>query len=97
MEKPRVFVDFHNADVQGHLRLNCTGTLTDLANQKIRLRLHDGKKLTLYSEDLEVEGIVKYSTEENLWVAVIDWDKIVEKQANLFPQSRELEIPTSSG
>jgi hypothetical protein len=95
MEKPRVFVDFHNADVESRLRLNCTGTLTDLANQKIRLQ--DGEKLTLYSEDLEVEGIVKYSTEENLWVAVIDWDKIVEKQDILFPESKGLEIPTSSG
>jgi hypothetical protein len=35
--------------------------------------------LTLYSEDLEVDGLVEYSTEDNLWVAVIDWDAIREK------------------
>ena len=27
---------------------------------------------------LEVDGIVQYSEEENLWVAVIDWDAIRE-------------------
>ncbi|WP_277883249.1 hypothetical protein [Nostoc sp. FACHB-190] len=31
MDKPRVFADFHNADSQGRLRLNCTGTIEDLA------------------------------------------------------------------
>ncbi|MBD2598629.1 hypothetical protein H6G74_30670 [Nostoc spongiaeforme FACHB-130] len=32
--------------------------------------------LVLYSEDLEVDGTVQYSHEENVWVAVIDWDNI---------------------
>lgn len=27
MSNPRVFADFHNADVQGRLRLNCIGTI----------------------------------------------------------------------
>lgn len=74
MSKPKVYADFHNADVQGRLRLNCIGTIEDLAQQQIVLR--DGLMLTLYSEELEVEGRVQYSTEENLWVAVIDWDAI---------------------
>lgn len=76
MSKPRVYADFHNADLQGRLRLNCVGTVEDLAQQRIVLR--DGLLLTLYSEDLEVEGQVQYSTEENLWVAVIDWNAIRE-------------------
>ncbi|MEA5533739.1 hypothetical protein [Crocosphaera sp. XPORK-15E] len=76
MNQLRVFADFHNADAQGHLRLNCTGTLEDLSCQNIRLQ--KGQKLTLYSEELEVDGMVEYSSEENLWVAVIDWDKIRE-------------------
>jgi hypothetical protein len=76
MNKPRVFVDFHNADAQGRLRLNCVGTIEDLARQQISLR--DGQPFVLYSEDLEVEGIVRYSEEEHLWVAVIDWDAIRE-------------------
>jgi hypothetical protein len=76
MNKPRIFVDFHNADTQGRLRLNCIGTVEDLARQQISLQ--DGQSLVLYSEDLEVDGVVRYSKEEKLWVAVIDWDAIRE-------------------
>ncbi|MGH7965735.1 MAG: hypothetical protein ACRERD_28625 [Candidatus Binatia bacterium] len=79
MNNLRVYADFHNADVQGRLRLNCVGTVEDLAQQQIVLR--DGLLLTLYSEDLEVEGQVQYSTEENLWVAVINWNAIQEGEA----------------
>jgi hypothetical protein len=70
----KVFADFHNADTRGRLRLNCIGTIEDLARQQIVLR--DGVCLTLYSEELEVEGVVEYSTDEHLWVAVIDWHAI---------------------
>ena len=76
MKKPRIFADFHNADAQGRLRLNCVGTVEDLACQKIVLK--EGQSLILYSEDLEVDGVVRYSEKENLWVAVIDWDAIRE-------------------
>jgi hypothetical protein len=78
MNKPRVFADFHNADTQGRLRLNCIGTVQDLSRQQVALC--DGQRLTLYSEDLEVDGVVRYSTEENLWVAVIDWNAIRRQQ-----------------
>jgi hypothetical protein len=78
MKTPKVFADFHNADVQGRLRLNCIGTVEDLARQNIELQ--DGHLLTLYSEELEVEGVVQYSSEEKLWVAAIDWDAIKESQ-----------------
>ena len=74
MNNPKVFADFHNADAKGRLRLNCIGTVEDLAQQQIVLR--DGLSLTLYSEELEVEGVVQYSTDENVWVAVIDWNAI---------------------
>jgi hypothetical protein len=52
MNQPKVFADFHNADYKGRLRLNCTGTISDLAHQKVLLQ--DGKNLMLYSEDVEV-------------------------------------------
>lgn len=81
MNKPKVFADFHNADRQGRLRLNCIGTIEDLAQQQIVLR--DGVCLTLYSEELEVEGIVEYSTDEHLWVAIIGWRAI----KNIGPQA----------
>ena len=74
MNRPKVFADFHNADAQGRLRLNCIGTVEDLAQQQIVLR--DGLPLTFYSEELEVEGVVQYSTDENVWVAVIEWGAI---------------------
>ncbi|HEY9663877.1 MAG TPA: hypothetical protein V6C65_35965 [Allocoleopsis sp.] len=84
VENPRVFVDFHNADAQGRLRLNCIGTIEDLAVQRIELQ--DGQHLVLYSEDLEVDGIVEYSQSEHLWVVVIDWDEIREIEENSVQQ-----------
>lgn len=74
MNNPRIFADFHNADGQGRLRLNCVGTIEDLSRQNIKLQ--DGQSLTLYSEELEVEGVVQYSEQESLWVAAIDWNQI---------------------
>lgn len=76
MTAPRVFADFHNADPEGRVRLNCVGTHEDLARQ--RIHLHDGLPLRLYSEELEVVGTVRYSTKESLWVAEIDWNAIRE-------------------
>jgi hypothetical protein len=70
----RVFVDFHNADEQGRLRLNCIGTIEDLARQQAELE--NGQQLTLYSEDLEVDGIVQFSEDEKVWVATIDWNQL---------------------
>jgi len=74
MNLSRVFVDFHNADEQGRLRLNCIGTIEDLARQQAELE--NGQQLTLYSEDLEVDGIVQFSEDEKVWVATIDWNQI---------------------
>ncbi|MES1023912.1 hypothetical protein ABN584_13545 [Gloeocapsa sp. BRSZ] len=85
MGNPRVFADFHNADAQGRLRLNCVGTIADLAKQKIHLQ--NDQRLTLCSEDLEVDGVVQYSIEEHLWVAVIDWDKIREREDTMSQES----------
>lgn len=70
----RVFVDFHNADEQGRLCLNCISTIEDLARQQAKLE--DGQRLTLYSEELEVDGVVQFSADEKIWVAVIDWNQI---------------------
>lgn len=38
MNTPKVFADFHNADAQGRLRLNCIGTVKDLARQNVELQ-----------------------------------------------------------
>lgn len=83
MNKPRIYADFHNADPQGRLRLNCVGTIEDLARQNVELQV--GIILTLYSDDvddegqldeLHVEGVVSFSEEEQCWVAAIDWSAI---------------------
>jgi hypothetical protein len=74
MSLARIFVDFHNADKHGRLRLNCIGTIEDLARQQTELE--NGQQLMLYGEDLEIDGIVQFSEEERIWVAVIDWDQI---------------------
>jgi hypothetical protein len=94
MNRPRIFADFHNADAQGRLRLNCLGTVEDLASQQVTLR--EGQWLTLYSEDLEVEGQVTYSTEESLWVAVIDWAAIRQQEYEIAQQSAAMETPAAA-
>lgn len=74
MSLSRIFVDFHNADEQGRLRLNCIGTIEDLARQQAELE--NGQQLTLYSEDLEVDGVVQFSEDQKAWIATIDWNQI---------------------
>ena len=76
MKGLRIYADFHNADSAGRLRLNCVGTVQDLARQHIALE--EGLRLILYSEELEVEGEVQSSGEESLWLAAIDWTAIRE-------------------
>jgi hypothetical protein len=76
---PTVYADFHNADSRGHLRLNCAGTIRDLAEKQ--LTLSEGLRLTLSDDDLEVGGEVHFAEEEHLWVAVIDWDAVRQKSA----------------
>ena len=76
MSVARIYADFHNADEQGRLRLNCVGTIEDLARYRVELR--DGEKLILYSEELEADGVVQYSEIERLWVAAVDWQQIRE-------------------
>jgi len=83
MVKPKIYADFHNADSQARLRLNCVGTTEDLARLQVELR--EGLLLTLYADDLDdngdldellVDGVVSFSEEEHCWVAAIDWSAI---------------------
>jgi hypothetical protein len=83
MRAPKIYVDFGNADAKGRVRLNCNGTLEDLA--RLKIQLSQGLTLTLYSDDedadgkpdeLRVSGTSEYSAEEQTWVAVIDWSAI---------------------
>ena len=90
MDTPRIYADSHSADTKGRLRLNCVGTVQDLSRQHVILE--EGLDLILYSEDLEVDGRVQFSTDENIWVAVIDWNTIREVEleadrSNALPRS----------
>ncbi|MGB0069333.1 MAG: hypothetical protein WBQ11_15040, partial [Isosphaeraceae bacterium] len=64
----------NNADPRGRLRLNCIGTIQDLA--RLGVRLQEGLKFSLHDEEMEAEGEVHYSGEERIWVAKIDWESI---------------------
>ena len=94
MSHPLVSVDLQNADAQGRLRLNCIGTIRDLSRQNLALR--EGLELTLYDEDLEVEGKVLFSQEERLWVAVIDWDAIRPRNELPAGDAEEAHRPSSA-
>jgi hypothetical protein len=68
-EKPRIYVDFHNSDRHGRVRLNTVGTIEDL--NSLGLVLCNGLHATFYCFELEQDGEVAYSHEEHLWVAVL--------------------------
>ncbi len=79
MPRPTIYADFHNADAQGRVRLNCVGTIRDLDEKRITLR--EGLQLTLSDDELEAEGDVHFAADERLWVAVIDWKAIRQRTA----------------
>jgi len=77
-----LWVDFNNMSDYGVVRLNCSGTISEIAKKKIELK--DGLKLIVWTEDqdddgnpdnLEVEAEVKYHEVEHVWVAKFDEDK----------------------
>jgi hypothetical protein len=75
MAIPTIFADFMNADEQGRLRLICVGTIEDLG--RLGLRLANGLSVIVNDHDeLEADGEVVFSTDEQIWVAKIDWKAI---------------------
>jgi hypothetical protein len=74
MTTPRIYVDFQNADPLGRVHLNTIGGIESLAVAGVCLV--DGLEIIVHDEELEADGIVRYSDEEGIWVATIDWDAI---------------------
>lgn len=74
MEPTRIYADFNNADARGRLRLNGAGTLSDL--RRLGEALHEGRILWLVDGELEALGRVEYSTDEEVWTGVIDWEEL---------------------
>jgi len=75
MEKQIIFVDFHNSDKNGRVRLNTDGTYRDLNKYGIVLKTG----LELYLDDMDgnsISCIVEFSPEENIWVGVVDLEKL---------------------
>lgn len=63
--------------------MNTVGTEQDLNQLGIVLR--EGIELTLYSFELEADGMATHSTEEGLWVAEFNWDNVRELPGNQLP------------
>jgi hypothetical protein len=70
----RLYADFQNADRLGRVRLNCNGTIADLAALKVEL--FEGMRVVLDEcDEIVAEGTVTWGAEEG-WVAEVDWDRI---------------------
>ncbi|HMI77438.1 MAG TPA: hypothetical protein VK484_01530 [Ferruginibacter sp.] len=67
MSLPKISVDFNNLDTQGRVRLNTNGAMRDI--QKLIPSIKDDMKVFLDDEDLKAIGYLKFSVEENIWVA----------------------------
>ena len=77
MDIPKIFADFNNADNTGKVRLNTSGSLKDI--QRLQIDLKEGMKIFLDDQDgLVTMGQLRYSEEEKIWVAEINWDKFKE-------------------
>lgn len=66
-EKPKIWVDFHNCDIQGRIRLNTVGTIESL--NELGLVISSDLIATFYCFEREQDGEIVYSQEEQLWVA----------------------------
>ena len=72
VNRPVVYADFHNCNVDGRVRLNTFGTQRDLAALDINLFV--GLKIRLFDgEELSADGVVRWSDEDG-WVAEINWE-----------------------
>lgn len=107
MNTPRVYADFHNLDGENRLRLQCNGTIADLARYNIPLR--EGLVLTFYMDDandrgepddLLIEGTVQFNDEEKCWVAAVNWSAVrhgsdeMKIASNPLPENGQGRVPS---
>jgi hypothetical protein len=77
-EHYKIFADFNNADTSGRVRLNTNGSLGDI--HKLADNFKENIYVLLDDEDsLQIFGRVKYSDDEKIWVAEIDWTNFIEE------------------
>jgi hypothetical protein len=70
-ERPRIYADFNNADLDGRLRLSVAGAAADLEN--FHPPLKSGAEITVYDEEHEADAVLEFSAREGIWVARIEW------------------------
>ncbi len=74
---PSVYVDFQNADSAGRIRLNTTGSLRDLS--ALSGGPSEGLVVRLESEELRATGVMRFSSDEQIWVAELDWSEVEDR------------------
>jgi hypothetical protein len=77
---PAIRVDFNNADSSGRVRLNTVAALADL--QALAQPLTEGAQVRLVDDELSVVGAATFSTAEDVWTAIVDWDEVAAKVDN---------------
>lgn len=77
--KPAVYVDFHNADRDGFVRLNTNGTRDDL--DRLGIVLEDGLNLVVSDLEITIEGTVCSPGAEGVWRLLVDWEKVFRTHA----------------
>ena len=83
MGDPRIYADFNKLDDDNRLKLTCAGTYADLL--RFGIQLQEGMTLTFYMDDADdegrpddilLEGVVHYNTQEKCWVAEANWEAL---------------------
>lgn len=74
MTVPVIRVDFNNADVSGRVRLNTVAALADL--EALDEPLSEGLQVRLVDDELSVLGTAVFSSDEQVWAAVVDWKMV---------------------
>lgn len=61
-----IYVDFHNTNAKGEVRLNTRGTLDSL--NRLGVRLHVGAEIDVGDDELVSRGVVAFDDDESMWV-----------------------------
>lgn len=73
---PKIYGDFNNADKLGRIRL-LESSKDDI--RKAGLTFVGGMEIEVSDGDISSKGIVRFSKDEKIWVAEVDWNKIKNK------------------
>ena len=87
---PHLCADFQNVDPDGHIRMNTSGTLEDLA--RLRLLLSEGLAAELCTDDcdsnrgLSIPATIEFNPSEEIWAAVVDWSQLTRVVPEATPE-----------